>query len=158
MEMTRNFQGGRVYQRNSKWNLQGLIKKEVEFPGMIKKKLCGVFRGLGFLLQNFQEESNMWNFQQGSFVLSWSGISKGKVTNLEILGIFSKKQVYPRPPCPVWIFYGIALLQLAGYILCSQLSYFAHILIGCIIFLSLFLDLNVVIRISMSAFFFSAQL
>ena len=35
---------------------------------------------------------------------------------------------------------------------------FAHILIGCIIFLSLFLDLDVVIRLSMSTGFFLTQL
>ena len=32
------------YQRNSKWNVERLIKKEVEFPGLIKKNLCGVSR------------------------------------------------------------------------------------------------------------------
>ena len=36
-------------ERNSKWNFQGLTKKEVEFPGVVKKKLCRVFRGPGSL-------------------------------------------------------------------------------------------------------------
>ena len=34
--------------RNSKWVFRGLIKNKVEFPGMIKKKSCGIFSGLGF--------------------------------------------------------------------------------------------------------------
>ena len=40
-----NLQG---YQRNSIWNFQGLIKNEVEFLRLIKKKQCGVSRGLCF--------------------------------------------------------------------------------------------------------------
>ena len=35
-------------QRNSMWNFQGLIKNEVEFPKVTKKKLCGISRGLCF--------------------------------------------------------------------------------------------------------------
>ena len=42
-----NFKG---YQINSKWNFQGLIKKEVEFPRVTKKKECGISRGLCFWL------------------------------------------------------------------------------------------------------------
>ena len=30
----------------------GSVKKEVEFPGVIKKR-CGIFMGLGFWLWNF---------------------------------------------------------------------------------------------------------
>ena len=51
--MTRNF---REYQRNSKWNFQRSIKKELEFPGVIKKKICEDFRGLGSFPNHFQEE------------------------------------------------------------------------------------------------------
>ena len=40
-----NFQG---YQKNSMWNGQGLIKNEVEFPMVTKKKYCGISRGLCF--------------------------------------------------------------------------------------------------------------
>ena len=47
-----NLQG---YQRNIIWNFQGLIKKEVEFLRLIKKKQCGVSRGLCFWPWNFQE-------------------------------------------------------------------------------------------------------
>ena len=39
-----------VYQRNSMWNFQGLIKKEVEFPRVTKKK--------------------MWDFQGSSLILA----------------------------------------------------------------------------------------
>ena len=53
---TWNFQGD---WKNRIWKLQESIKKEVEFPGMIKKKI-------------------VWNFQGQNFILS--GISKGKVT------------------------------------------------------------------------------
>ena len=47
--MKRNFHRER-YQRNSKWNFQG-FKKEVEFPGVIKKKLC--FQGTWFFALEF---------------------------------------------------------------------------------------------------------
>ena len=40
-----NFQG---YWRNNKWNIQGLIKNNIEFPGVIRIKSCGISRGLGF--------------------------------------------------------------------------------------------------------------
>ena len=46
-----NFKG---YQINSTWNFQGLIKKEVEFPSVTKKKECGISRGLCFWLWNVQ--------------------------------------------------------------------------------------------------------
>ena len=34
--------------RNSKWNFQGLIKNNMELPGVIKKKSCEISRGLEF--------------------------------------------------------------------------------------------------------------
>ena len=40
-----NFQG---YQRNSIWNVQELIRNEVEFPRVNKKKQCGISMGLSF--------------------------------------------------------------------------------------------------------------
>ena len=48
----------------------------MEFPGVIKKKLCEGFRGLGALPEKF-----WWK------VLPWSGISKRvhKIISLEIL-------------------------------------------------------------------------
>ena len=36
------------YQRNNMWNFQGLIKNEVEFPKVTKKKSSEISRGLGF--------------------------------------------------------------------------------------------------------------
>ena len=82
------------YQRNCKWKFWGLIKKEVKFPGVIKKKLCEVFRSLGSLPQNLLEGVTHVEFSVVKVVLSCSGISKGKVTNLEIpAGVFSKKYV-----------------------------------------------------------------
>ena len=59
-----NFQS---YQRNanSMQKLQGFIKNEVEFPGAIKKKSCGISRGLGFLIFNFLSNLiALWNFQR----------------------------------------------------------------------------------------------
>ena len=40
--------GLKGYCRNSNWVFRELIKSNVEFPGMIKKKSCGISRGLGF--------------------------------------------------------------------------------------------------------------
>ena len=69
---TWNFQG---YQRNSMWNFQGFLKNEVEFWRSIKKKCCGISRGLSFWSWNFQgiqhnfveypgaENCFVWNFQ-----------------------------------------------------------------------------------------------
>ena len=55
----------------------------------------GISKGCHTILQNYQE----WK-------LVFSGISKGKVTNLRMPG-FLFKTVYPQPS-PVWIFSGIA--------------------------------------------------
>ena len=41
------------YWRNSKWIFLGLIKNNIEFLGVIKKKLCGISRGLHFGSWNF---------------------------------------------------------------------------------------------------------
>ena len=77
-----NFQG---YQRNSMWNLQGLIKNKVEFRWMTKKKSCEISRGFGFWA---------WNFQGWSSFLHW--ISWGKVKKRKLPGDFSKKYVLNR--------------------------------------------------------------
>ena len=42
------------YQRNSMWNFQGLIKNEVEFRWVTKKKWCGLSRSLWFWPWKFQ--------------------------------------------------------------------------------------------------------
>ena len=45
--------------------LQGFIKNEAEFPGAIKKKSCGIFRGLGFLIfKLLRNLIALWNFQR----------------------------------------------------------------------------------------------
>ena len=41
------------YHRNSIWNFQRLIKTELEFLGVTKKKSCGISRDLGFWAWNF---------------------------------------------------------------------------------------------------------
>ena len=72
---TWNFQ---EHQRNCKWNFQGLIKNEVEFPRVFVFGL-GIYKGSNTIL---------WNIQGLSFVLS--GISWGKVKQGNIIGGFAK--------------------------------------------------------------------
>ena len=87
---TWNFQGyWRAYgnsreQVKKEWNLH-LIKKIVEFTCVLVFGL-GISKGCSTIL---------WNFQRWSFV--FSKISKTKVRNLKISGIFSKK--YVNHPC-----------------------------------------------------------
>ena len=52
--------------------------EHVDFPGVTKKKLSGIFRGLGFWFWNFQGRCNTvrYNFHGWSFDLS--GIFWGK--------------------------------------------------------------------------------
>ena len=38
--------------------IPGQLKKEVEFPGVFIKKLCGISKGLGFWPWNFQKVSH----------------------------------------------------------------------------------------------------
>ena len=78
-----NFQ---EYQRNSMWNFQGLIKNEVEFPGVFVFGF-GVSKGSNTIL---------WNIQGLSLVLS--GIFGGKVKKMKNSREFFKK-VYPQHPC-----------------------------------------------------------
>ena len=74
--------------KNSKWNFQGLIKNEVEFP---KKLQNGVFVfGLGIFKGS---NTILWNIQGLTFVLS--GISRVKVKNKKFQGGF--KNAYPQP-------------------------------------------------------------
>ena len=51
-----NFQG---YQRNSRWNSQGLIKNNVGFPEMNKEKLCGISSGFGFRPENTDKKNRI---------------------------------------------------------------------------------------------------
>ena len=68
----------------------------MEFAGVTKKKLCGIFRDLGFCSWNFQGRCNtvLHNFQRWSFDFSW--IFRGKFPEelkWKIPGEFSKKYV-----------------------------------------------------------------
>ena len=52
------------YWRNNKWNFQWLITNNVGFPGVIKKKSCGISRGLGFRPENsaWCRNTILWSF------------------------------------------------------------------------------------------------
>ena len=81
---------------------QGSSKKECNFH-LIKKQSCGISHGSWFLVLEFPSvvvHTILWNFLRWSFV--FSRISKDKVTNLKIPGIFWKKYV---STTPVWIFF-----------------------------------------------------
>ena len=87
-----------------KWNFQGCSRKtHMEFSWVLAE--CHT------ILQNFQ----------GCKKLAFSGISKGKVTNLKILGSFVRK-VYPQLPLPVWMFSGISQFNSIIYVfLCYKI-------------------------------------
>ena len=57
----RNFQ---KYWRKSMWKFQGTIQKEVEFPRVMKKKLCQIFMGLRI---SKGSDTILQNFSGGSF-------------------------------------------------------------------------------------------
>ena len=82
-----NFQG---YWRNRKWIFLGLIKNNVEFPGVLVLGLK-ISEGCNIIL---------WSFWEWSLVLS--RISLGKVNNLKIPAGFSKKYVVNLPVCFFW--------------------------------------------------------
>ena len=114
----------------------------------------------------------MWNFQWWSFVFFRSGISKVTNKPRNFLFFFSKKYVLNHPCLD---FFGILYCSLLDILAASYLASFhiwtgwnwfhflilmgksAHILIGCIIFLPLFLDIDV-IKMCMSTVSFLAQL
>ena len=81
----------------SMWKSQWLIKKEVEFPGVLMKKSCEFSWVLVFDLETSKGcRTILQNFQ--GWKLFFSGISKVKVANLKVPGGFFRK-VYPQPPC-----------------------------------------------------------
>lgn len=54
-------------------NFQGLIKKEVQFPGVIKKTSCGISRSLSFGPSNFQGvQHNLVEFPGEKLCFVWS--------------------------------------------------------------------------------------
>ena len=87
----------RGYQRDSMWNFRRLIKNEVEFPRVTKKK-CGISsRGLCFWpWHKLGSNTILWNIQELSFVLS--DVSRGKLKKWKLPGGFSKKYIL-NPPC-----------------------------------------------------------
>ena len=85
---TWNFQ---EHWKNRLWKFQGSFKKEVEFRERWSRKNHVNFL---WVLDNLQG----WN-------LIFSGISRGKVTNLTIPGFFFKKCI--SSTLPVWVFSGI---------------------------------------------------
>ena len=71
----------KTYRGGEGWGHGNSRGQEKEFTGVIKKKSCGIFTGLGCRSWNFQwVQYNFWKFRGWSFILS--GISSGKVTNL----------------------------------------------------------------------------
>ena len=96
-----------------------LIKNEEEFPGVTKKKPCGISRGLGFWHRGISKGCNtiLQNFQGWSFGLP--GISRGKVKKRRIPGWFLKKNVL-NPPCfffsviAQWVLHGTCMLEQLG--------------------------------------------
>ena len=69
-------------QLKKKWNFQWCSRKsQVEFPWVLVFEL-GLSKGCHTILQNFQ-----------GWKLVFSGISRGKVTNLKIPGVFSETYI-----------------------------------------------------------------
>ena len=100
--------------------------KDMEFPGGLKKQNLetpGVNKKRSGISRHDQEKNSVefpwvlvfdlgrsngcdtiwWNFQGWSFILS--GISKGKVTNLQIPGVFFKKKYVLNTPCLDFFWY-----------------------------------------------------
>ena len=78
---TCNFHG---YWGKNMWKFQGSIKKEVKFPGVIKKKSCGISIGLGFWPWNPQGVSH--NFAESPGVENFfSAILEGKVQTSQMV-------------------------------------------------------------------------
>ena len=80
------------------WKFQGLIKNEVKFPGMTKKKSCGISRGSWFLALEFQRDITQFcGISSGDGDLVVSGISRGNEKNNPGGGGASKKYVLNLP-------------------------------------------------------------
>ena len=94
----------------------GISKNDVNFSGVIRKQI-GISSSLGFWFWNFQGVQLIQlyvtgKFQESSLVLS--GIAKGKVTYLEILAVFPKKEVCPQ--FFFFFFFGIVHCRAGGII------------------------------------------
>ena len=68
----------------------------------MKQKSCGISRGVGFWLQNFQGlQHNFAEFTRVEFASFFVWYFYDKVKNVEIPRIYLKK-LYPQPPA--WVF------------------------------------------------------
>ena len=75
--------------------IPGSVKKEVEFPGVIKKR-CGIFMGLGFWPWNFQGVShNFVEFPRVKLPFFWN--FQGKMTNPKHPDFFFEKSMSSLP-------------------------------------------------------------
>ena len=93
--LTKTYKSNGLFQKKSE-QVKGLIKKEVEFPGVFTKKSCGVSIGLCLW--------PCWNFHQRGVTQFCkirrveSFLSQCKMTNLKIRGFFfSEKNIYHQP-------------------------------------------------------------
>ena len=96
---------GRVTEEWHSLNPRGQLKK-VEFPGVIKKKSCKISMCVSFWPLKFPKgcNTNFRNFLGAKLCLElWSGISKGKVTDLKI-PVFFPKSVSSTSTLPPRIF------------------------------------------------------
>ena len=124
------------------WKFQESIKKGVEFPGMIKKKIMWNFHWYWFLafpscLYHLEFPSGITQFdfvefEGSSFALH--GISKGKVTNLQIPVSFTKS-MSSTPSCLdfFWNSTNCAsyqIRQLASELACFKLARANHYRLG----------------------------
>ena len=106
---------GRVsYQRNSKSNFQGLIEKEGDFQGWLRKNYVE-FSGVLVLHLRISKRSNVkFSVVKICFVLVWN-FQERKVDKPKNSRGFSKKFLLNH----LFRFFLEALLKLAGYILCG---------------------------------------
>ena len=88
----------RGYCRKSIWKFQGSIENEVEFSRVLKEKLMWNFHESWFLTLEFQRVVTQFcRISMGESL--FSGISKGKVTNLKILEVGFPEKYTLNPTC-----------------------------------------------------------
>ena len=101
------FPAAQGYQRNSMWDFQGLIKNEVEFLGVTKKKSWN-FQGSSILGLKFPRGvTQLCRISRSGalFCLEFPGV---KQKNEKFQGVF-QKSMSSTPPSPCLVFFsGIA--------------------------------------------------
>ena len=85
--------------KNSKWHFQGFIKSIEVFPRVIKKKSCGISRGLCFWRLKLQRCVKV-SRGEALFSLEFPGVKWRR--NKKFQGCFQKKKVL-NPTPPAWI-------------------------------------------------------